>query len=128
MEKEKKKVMDDKSTNYYEVRWYLDENDKDKYEYREFESKKAMHNFYEKHKADKGKINYELTYRNKYGEFLKDISVYDTNYDPTEKYDKDDAEGMYLYNFFGKGNTGEFYEMEDVIKMIDMAIEGALRW
>ena len=69
---EKKKVLDDKSTNYYEARWYLDETNKDKYEYREFASKKAMHNFYEKHKKNKGKFNWELTYRNKYGEFLKD--------------------------------------------------------
>ena len=124
---EKKKVLDDRSTNYYEARWYLDETNKDKYEYREFASKKAMHNFYEKHKADKGKFNYELTYRNKYGEFLKDISFDDTDYDPTENYDTDDEEGMYLYNFFGRGNMGEFYEMEDVIKMIDMAIEGTLK-
>ena len=124
---EKKKILDDRSTNYYEVRWYLDEMDKDKYEYREFASKKAMHNFYEKHKSDKGKFNYELTYRNKYGEFLKDISFDDTVYDPTEKYDKDDEEGMYLYDFFGRGDTSDFYEMEDVIKMIDIAIEGTLK-
>jgi hypothetical protein len=124
---EKKKALDDKSTNYYEARWYLDETNKDKYKYHEFSSKKAMHNFYEKHKKNKGKFNYELTYRNKYGEFLKDISFDDTDYDPTEKYDKDDEKGMYLYNFFGRGDTGDFYEMKDVIKMIDMAIEGTLK-
>ena len=127
METKEEKVLNDIATNYYEVLWYLDEKDKEKYDWREFAYKKAMHNYYEKHKKDKGKFNWELSYRNKFGELLKIISPDDTDYDPTDNYDKDDERGIYSYNLFGNKDMGEFYELDEVIKMIDLAIDGKIR-
>lgn len=117
-----------KITNYYEAHWNSVDKGKSNSFYHEFSSKKAMHNYYEKHKNDKNKFNWKLTYRNKYGEFLKNISIDDTDYDSTENYDKWDEDGLYSYNIFGNLTSSDFYEIEDVIKMIDMAIEGKLRW
>lgn len=105
--------------NYYEALWYSNKNN-DKTNICEFSSKKALHKFYEKHKNDYNKCNWKLTYRTKYREVIKDIKLDDTSYDENEEYDKYD-DGRYTYNIFGNENVGEFYDIDDVIKIIEMA-------
>ncbi len=126
MDAKKKCLLDEKSSNYYEARWCSMEESGRVEHHSEFCSKQALHIFYERHKKEKHRYEWNLSYKNQYGEVLKNIDFEDVDYDSRENFDKED-DGRYSYNIFENRNMGDFYHFEDILKMIDLAKEGKIQ-